>query len=221
MTSVRIEVRDEKNMLGFVYVNETRMKFYPGSIWPDSFEPGSRREALILSDTNWQPLPEKEEGLLCAAALQRAFPDCVIVLEMGLPYFVANNCPWGDPHFESTDELDERTHVPIGARGRAARAAAVAPDDPMAAFLRCARPIRAARIVLNDADDAVESIECEVPDLEALDGVLRQGFDPQGPGGPTYFRVTEDFYYSTMLTKNGVMLSITELTRRKRICSPC
>lgn len=59
----------------------------------------------------------------------------------------------------------------------------------------------------------VEVEECEVPDLASLDGVIDEGFDPDGPCGPTYWRITASHYYSTMLTKKGVVLSITKLTR--------
>jgi hypothetical protein len=83
--------------------------------------------------------------------------------------------------------------------------------DCMATILRDARPIRAARVVLIGENKAKVD-ECEAPDLESLD-VVDQGFDPHGPCGPTYWRVTASHYYSTMLTEKGIMLSITKLDR--------
>lgn len=54
------------------------------------------------------------------------------------------------------------------------------------------------------------------PRSKALDGVIDQGFDPQGvlPDVLPYNRI---HYYSTMLTKEGAMLAITKLSPNRRI----
>ena len=85
------------------------------------------------------------------------------------------------------------------------------PDDRVATTLRCARPVKAV-LVVPKGENEFEIDECEVPDLESLD-VIDHGFDPHGPCGPTYWRITASHYYSTMLTEKGVLLSISKLAR--------
>jgi hypothetical protein len=50
--------------------------------------------------------------------------------------------------------------------------------------------------------------ECKVPDLKTLDGVIEEGYDPNGIAGPTYYRITTSWYYSTILAEYGVFLCI-------------
>jgi hypothetical protein len=88
-------------------------------------------------------------------------------------------------------------------------------NEHMVAFLRRARPMKAFLVVRKRGNE-FKIKECEVPNLESLDAVIDQGFDPNGPCGPTYWRMTESHYYSTMLTEQGVVLAITELTRSPR-----
>jgi hypothetical protein len=84
-------------------------------------------------------------------------------------------------------------------------------DDPMATLLRNARPLRATLVTLKGENLEAEIKECEVPDLQKLEGVIYEGFDPLGIAGPTYYRVTSSHYYSTMFTQKGIQLAITEL----------
>jgi hypothetical protein len=85
--------------------------------------------------------------------------------------------------------------------------------DTTATALRYARPVRAVRCVPNGKDGNYLVSGCEVPNLESLDGVIDQGFDPTGPCGPTYWRYTKSHYYSTILTATGIFLTVTELTK--------
>ena len=87
-----------------------------------------------------------------------------------------------------------------------------ATSDYMTTILRYVRPARACLVVQKGGNE-FEVDECEVPDLESLDDVIDQGFDPHGPCGPTYWRITASHYYSTMLTEKGVVLSIGKRTR--------
>jgi hypothetical protein len=80
----------------------------------------------------------------------------------------------------------------------------------LATFLRHARPICAV-LALPKGENEVDARACEIPDLQSLKGVIDQGFDPDGPGGPTYWRMTASHCYSTMLTEKGVMLAITKV----------
>jgi|SRR5580704_6986285 hypothetical protein len=82
--------------------------------------------------------------------------------------------------------------------------------ESTATVLRYARPVRACLVVPKGGSE-FEADEYEIPDLESLDGVIDQGFDPHGGCGPTYWRVTASHYYSTILTEKGILLSITKL----------
>jgi hypothetical protein len=86
--------------------------------------------------------------------------------------------------------------------------------DSMATILRHARPMKAF-LMVPKGENKYEVHDCEAPDLESLDGVIDQGFDPHGGCGPTYWRMTASHYYSTMLTEKGVMLSITKWARSR------
>jgi hypothetical protein len=82
--------------------------------------------------------------------------------------------------------------------------------DTVATALRYARPARAFLVVPNAKHGEFLVEDCEVPNLESLEGLLDQGFDPLGPTGPAYWRFTKSHYYSTMLTEKGVVLAITK-----------
>jgi hypothetical protein len=82
--------------------------------------------------------------------------------------------------------------------------------------LREAVPVRA-MLITPKGNHEFTAKDCEVPNLRSLEGVIDQGFDPEGPVGPTYWRRTSSRYYSTIATAKGVVLSITVLPDSARV----
>jgi hypothetical protein len=84
--------------LGFVYVNDTRMKFFPAVLCEKRGRGKNKNvklsRTLVLTDANWG-YPTKNERLACAEALQSEFPDYYIVIDLCIiPEWLSWDAPW-------------------------------------------------------------------------------------------------------------------------------
>ena len=87
---------------GFVHIDDTRMKFYPGMLankekrfvrGEDACQCwGAMDPVLILSDSDWRQ-PTQEEIFLCVEALHDFYPDNRICVELTVPAFLLSNNP--------------------------------------------------------------------------------------------------------------------------------
>jgi hypothetical protein len=84
--------------------------------------------------------------------------------------------------------------------------------------LRDARPMSALGCKPKDLTDrglSYDVWESEITDYSWISAVIDEGFDPNGPLGPTYWRITKatkSHYYSTFIGPDGEFgLLITEL----------
>jgi len=94
------------------------------------------------------------------------------------------------------------------------------PPIEMADKLRAARPTEHYRFELYRTDGGkVEGrlVPCAV-DWSWLDEVSREGYDPRGHNGPTYYRVSETHYYSVFSRPTGqLVLMINDMQKNAEL----